>query len=53
MKKQFVNLLTKEYQQIGLDLNDSKDKILSLEQDLEQLTKKPSIESMKKLNHKL
>tara|TARA_Y100000768_G_scaffold258333_1_gene196466 strand:+ start:710 stop:2353 length:1644 start_codon:yes stop_codon:yes gene_type:complete len=39
-KKNFVDLLTKEYQQIGLDLNDSKDKILSLEQDLEQLIKK-------------
>ena len=54
-KKQFVNLLTKEYQQIGLDLNDSKDKILSLEQDLEQLTKKnnSSIETQEKIKSQI
>ena len=53
-KKQFVNLLTKEYQQIGLDLNDSKDKILSLEQDLEQLTKNnSSIETQEKIKSQI
>tara|TARA_B100001287_G_scaffold69893_1_gene57541 strand:- start:1791 stop:3434 length:1644 start_codon:yes stop_codon:yes gene_type:complete len=54
-KKNFVDLLTKEYQQIGLDLNDSKDKILSLEQDLEQLTKKnnSSIETQEKIKSQI
>ena len=54
-KKQFANLLTKEYKQIGLDLNDSKDKILSLEQDLEKLTKKnnSSIEAQEKIKSQI
>ena len=54
-KKQFTNLLTKEFEQIGLDLNDSKDKILSLEQDLEQLTKKnnSSIETQEKIKSQI
>ena len=54
-KKEFANLLKKEFEQIGLDLNDSKDKILSLEQDLEQLTKKnnSSIETQEKIKSQI
>ena len=54
-KKEFANLLKKEFEQIGLDLNDSKDKILSLEQELEQLTKKnnSSIETQEKIKSQI